>query len=133
MLLPTAERAVAALAQLQDGFFLGRGSAGTAVTLSCSDGSTSQLRIETATAQYRGAARNGIHGFGARKGNIQQISALVVHHNGNIAADLALLSYLYLPDCSPIPTWFAGTLHRNGKPTRKARSTRRRQHNSLIG
>ncbi|MGH3628738.1 MAG: hypothetical protein ACRDRL_15055 [Sciscionella sp.] len=115
VLLPTAERAATALEQLQSGFFLGRHASGNQVTLFYEDGTTSQLGADQATAHYLGVLRNGTHGFTARKGNIQQINALLVHHDGDIPQDLALLAYLYLLDVLAHPDILRGALYRRGR------------------
>lgn len=98
VLLPAAQRAVSALQDLQNGFFLGHDASGNHVTLTSADGNPNQMNVGQATAHYLDVLRNATHGFGTTKGNVERTNALLVHHDGNISTDLALLAYLYLLD-----------------------------------
>lgn len=82
LLIPGAERGLAALKDLQKGFFL-HGSP--------------DLSIEKATARYVRVLRNATHGHGSNKiGNRTDVADLLARHNGDIPSDLPMLGYLYL-------------------------------------
>ncbi len=83
VLLPSAERGVAALGELRNGFFL--------------SATTQGLNPERATAQYIKILRNATHGHGTnRAGSIRENNALLASHDGEVPPDLALLGYMYL-------------------------------------
>jgi hypothetical protein len=83
VLLPSAERGVAALSELRDGFFLSATVRG--------------MTPERATAQYVKILRNATHGHGSnRAGSVQENNALLAGHDGEVPPDLALLGYMYL-------------------------------------
>ncbi|MFY1657078.1 hypothetical protein [Micromonospora sp. WMMD1274] len=90
ILLPLARRAVAALRELQDGFFIEGGVLGTQIA---------GLPKDVAAARYVKLLRNATHGHGAKSGHlVDQTNALLAHHDGDIPHDLPLLAYLYLLD-----------------------------------
>jgi hypothetical protein len=98
ILLPSARAAVAALAKLQDGFFLRRNSADT-VRLPDRNGREQEVPLERATAAYLHELRNATHGFGGRFGDSgRRVDTLLAAHTGELPDDLALLPYLYLLD-----------------------------------
>lgn len=90
ILLPLARRAIVALRELQDGFFMQGHSAG---------GQVVGLSKDVAAARYVKVLRNATHGHGAKSAHlIDQTNALLAHHDGGIPHDLPLLGYLYLLD-----------------------------------
>jgi hypothetical protein len=116
VLLPAAERAVAALEQVQDGFFLGRIAGSNDLTLVYSDGRTEQMDLTRAAAHYIDVLRNATHGHGStKKGQIDRTRALLVHHTGDLPADLSLLGYLYLLDVLANPDRLRTILYKKGE------------------
>lgn len=98
ILLPGARAAVAALAKLQDGFFLRRNSADT-IRLPDRNGREQEVSLERATAEYLLELRNSTHGFGGRSEDSgRRVDTLLAAHTGELPDDLALLAYLYLLD-----------------------------------
>lgn len=96
VLLPSADRAAAGLAQVQQGFTLARSQGRTALEWA---GKTATS--ERAAASYLVALRNATHGHGGDKGTAEQRerdTTLLIQHNGDIPEDLSLLAYLYLLD-----------------------------------
>lgn len=97
ILLPGAERAVTALAAVQDGFFLQRQMEVDVIEIPSEDGRSKQLSPEQAAAHYIRLLRDATHGHGTnRAGRIERVNALLAHHSGDIPFDLPLLGYLYL-------------------------------------
>jgi hypothetical protein len=95
---PGARAAVAALAKLQDGFFLRRNSADT-IRLPDRNGREQEVSLERATAEYLLGLRNSTHGFGGRFEDAgRRVDTLLAAHTGELPDDLALLAYLYLLD-----------------------------------
>lgn len=98
LLLPAADKAVAALREVQDGFFL-RDPATSAIGIRHPDGDLEQLPPERASAVYVKMLRNATHGHGTnRDGARARTEALLASHSGHVPHDLALLGYLYLLD-----------------------------------
>ena len=96
VLLPSADRAAAALAQVQQGFTMARDQGQTVLEWA---GKTATF--ERAAASYLVALRNATHGHGGDKGTAEQRernTTLLIQHNGDIPEDLSLLAYLYLLD-----------------------------------
>lgn len=97
VLLPRAERAVTALRELQDGFFLPTRVSGGNIRLpdrkSALDRSVS---LESAAASWLRVLRNAGHGFGSRPKVKARNDALLVAHDGSVPSDLPDLAYLYL-------------------------------------
>lgn len=90
--------AVAALAKLQDRFFLRRNSADT-IRLPDRNGQEQEVSLERATAEYLLELRNSTHGFGGRSEDSgRRVDTLLAAHTGELPDDLALLAYLYLLD-----------------------------------
>jgi hypothetical protein len=97
ILLPGAERAVTALAAVQDGFFLQRQMEAEVIEIPSEDGQAKQLSPEQAAAHYIKLLRDATHGHGTnRAGSVDRVNALLAHHSGDIPSDLPLLGYLYL-------------------------------------
>jgi hypothetical protein len=97
VLLPAAERAVVALKQVQDGFFLGHQPGGTRVDLTHQDGTVEVLDAGVAAADYIKVLRDATHGHGADKaGRMEHTNLLLTHHDGSVPPDLSLLGYLHL-------------------------------------
>jgi hypothetical protein len=101
LLLPGAERAVAALQELQGGFFLHRQTGAGDIV---------------AVARYLKVLRDATHGHGAKLlGKVEQTNALLAHHDGAIPHDLGLLGYLYLLEFLIQPERLRTKLHRGGR------------------
>jgi hypothetical protein len=97
VLLPAAERAVRALEQVQDGFYLHRQTGATSIDFSLADGTSERYTPEQAAAEYIRVLRNATHGHGSnREDAVPRTDALLAHHDGTIHHDLPLLGYLYL-------------------------------------
>lgn len=107
VLLPAARAAVAALAELQDGFFLRRSPAGT-IRLPDHNGAERDESLEQAAAAYLLELRNSTHGFGGRSDPARRrADTLLAAHTGELPDDLALLAYLYLLDLLADPDQLA--------------------------
>lgn len=94
VLLPRARRAVEALEEVQEGFFILESDGRVLVEPSTG-------RTETpsaAAAQYMKLLRNATHGHGPTRGSIEVSRTLLARHDGNVPHDVALLSWLYLLD-----------------------------------
>ena len=84
LLLPTAERSVAALRELQSGFFL-------------SPTGPNAPSAAVAAPRYVKILRNATHGHGSnRASRADETAALLAQHDGDIPPDLPLLAFLYL-------------------------------------
>lgn len=115
LLLPAAERAVDALADLQEGFFLARQSGSAVVDFIDTNGDPAQLSLEDAAAEYVRVLRNATHGHGSNREDAKlRTDALLAHHNGTLHHDLALLGYLYLVDLLAHPEKLRRTLWDGG-------------------
>ena len=96
VLLPRARAAIAALEEVQKGFFLPSKISGSGVRLP-GKGGEMVVPFDTAAAQYLRVLRNSVHGFGGRGGTGgERNRALLAAHDGHIPADLPDLAYLYL-------------------------------------
>jgi hypothetical protein len=116
VLLPAADRAVTALKQVQDGFFMGHQPGSGQVVLTHADNHVKQLDAADAAADYIQVLRDATHGHGTnRAARVDRTDALLAQHNGCIPHDLALLGYLYLLDVLANPEYLRSVLYRNGK------------------
>lgn len=114
LLLPGAERAIAALRQLQDGFIL-RDPATGAVEIRHEHSGAETLPPDKAAAIYVKMLRNATHGHGSDRAHVRaRTDALLAHHNGFVPHDLALLGYLHLLDVLNRPDDLRRTLRRGG-------------------
>jgi len=96
VLLPRAVRAVVALRELQDGFFLPSRVSSGSIRLPDSNGPDRAVPLESATATWLRVLRNAGHGFGSRPKVKARDDALLVAHDGLVPTDLPDLAYLYL-------------------------------------
>lgn len=104
VLLPAAERAVRALAKVQDGFYLRRQTSAATIDFVLTDGTAERYTPETAAAEYIRVLRNATHGHGSNRDDaVPRTDALLAHHDGSLDHDLALLGYLYLLDLMSTP------------------------------
>jgi hypothetical protein len=106
ILMPAADRAVEALERAQDGFFIQRQRGDDDVSFRLPDGTWQHRSPERAVAMLLKVYRNSTHGFGHRKGARRKHevdASLLVHHDGELPADIVFLPYLYLLDtlCNP--------------------------------
>ncbi|QNI08717.1 hypothetical protein GAN17_22520 [Mycobacterium kubicae] len=107
ILMPAADRALQALEQTQEGFFIQRQRGDEEVRFRLPDGSWEQRPAERATAMLLKVYRNSTHGFGPKAGQRRKNeidASLLVHHSGELPDDLVFLPYLYLLDtlCNPV-------------------------------
>ncbi len=92
------ERAVSALIEMQDGFFL-RHLSDDLVTIQTSRGQQKTLTLDTAVAQYLKVIRDATHGHGSNKDKARgKTNALLAQHNGQIPHEVSGLGFLYLLD-----------------------------------
>ena len=116
ILLPGAQRAVSALQDLQNGFYLLRQLNRETIEVPTSTGTTRTLARDEAAAQYVKVLRNATHGHGPKKPDQAKLAEiLLAHHNGEIPHDLALLGYLYLLDVLIHPRELALRLYGGGR------------------
>jgi len=109
LLMPAVDRALDALARIQDGFFIRHQRGDEAVHLYTASGKLEERTPERASALLLKVYRNATHGFGHRKGAKakHEIEASVLaHHDGEFPRDIIFLPYLYLLDvlCNPART-----------------------------
>jgi hypothetical protein len=96
VLLPRARSAIAALEEVQKGFFLPSRVSGSGVRLPDRNGDRT-VPYAAAASLYLRVLRNSVHGFGGRDGAVRDRNrALLAAHDGEIPADLPDLAYLYL-------------------------------------
>jgi len=94
-LLPHAKQAVAALQQLQNGFFAPSRLKGGGLRVLNKNGNGERvMSLEAAAGAYLRVLRNGGHAFGGRAAPADGI--LLMAHDGGIPIDLPDLAYLYL-------------------------------------
>jgi hypothetical protein len=106
VLMPMADRGVAALKALQDGWFYTSQlrPEQAEVVLQLRPAGEKRLSIDKATWMYVKALRDATHGHGSDKKDVApRTNALLAQHNGHVHHDLGLLGYLYLLDllCHP--------------------------------
>jgi hypothetical protein len=99
VLLPSARRAVDALRECQNGFFLNTQVSGHQVTVPHKNGQNRVMTAEQATAQYLRILRNANHGYGGQNdAGRRRDEVLLMSHTGDIPDDFSLLPYLYWLD-----------------------------------
>ncbi|TVZ05068.1 hypothetical protein EAS64_10640 [Trebonia kvetii] len=94
VLLPRATQAVAALRQLQDGFFALSRLQNGGLLVPNKNGTERVMSLEMAVSAYLRVLRNGGHAYGGRPQPADGV--LLAAHDGDIPAGLADLAYLYL-------------------------------------
>jgi hypothetical protein len=115
VLLPAADRAVAALKDLQAGFYLPQQLGADRVEFADSDGARVSLPLPLAAAEYMRLLRNATHGHGSNRRERQALTnTLLVQHDGHVPHDLALLGYLYLLELLAVPPMLRRTLYAAG-------------------
>jgi hypothetical protein len=115
ILLPAAERAIWALQQVQDGFYLRKQLGTETINVPTARSATRSLNPDLAAAEYVKVLRNATHGHGSNKtGRVELTNALLTHHNGELPHDLALLGYVYLLDLLAHPDVLTKHLYRGG-------------------
>jgi hypothetical protein len=96
VLLPLAERAVAALRECQDSFFLNVHEEENDTRVFRANGVEGNMTTEDATASYLRILRNANHGFGGKaNAKHRRNEVLLMSHTGKIPDDLAALPYLF--------------------------------------
>lgn len=99
LLLLPARRAVAALRQLQHGFFLPSRTTGSTVRLPDRQGNERDWQVEEAVGLYLQLLRNANHGFTPEQdANQRRDQILLLAHDGDVPGDIAFLPYLYWLD-----------------------------------
>lgn len=96
VLLPRAERAVAALRHLQHGFFLPSRVSGASIQLPLRAGLEQPVPLASAAAQWLRVLRNAGHGFVSKPAKKARDDVLLMAHDRTVPADLPDLAYLYL-------------------------------------
>jgi hypothetical protein len=115
VLLPRAKRAVAALQQLQNGFFAPSRLRGSGLRVPNKNGNGERVvTFEAAAGSYLRVLRNGGHAFGGR--TVPADGVYLMAHDGEIPIDLPDLAYLYLLDLLAHPQ----VLRRRTTPGRAA-------------
>lgn len=116
VLLPAARQAVAALHDVRDGFYLVRQLGSSTLTVPDENGSSRELDLDRATAEYIKVLRDATHGHGSnRPKRVRLTNALLAHHTGEIPHNLPLLGYLYLLDLLTRPHDLAHHLYAGGR------------------
>lgn len=116
VLLPAARRAVEALHDVRNGFYLARQLGSTTISVPDENGITREFDFDGATANYIRVLRDATHGHGSnRSKRIGLTNALLAHHTGEIPHDLALLGYFYLIDLLNRPNDLARHLFAGGR------------------
>jgi hypothetical protein len=116
VLLPGAKRAVTALEEVEEGFFIKRQTGASDIEWNDPRTGAQRLTPAEATAQYIKILRDSTHGHGSNRANqVVRTNALLTHHNGQIPHDLALLGYLYLLDLINRPADLRMAIHQGGK------------------
>ena len=106
---------MAALAAVQDGFFLQRQMEAEVIEISTEGGRVKQLTSEQAAAHYIKLLRDATHGHGTNRADrIERVNVLLAHHSGDIPYDLPLLGYLYLLSVLTRPDMLRKRLAHNG-------------------
>ena len=103
LLLPQAERAVSALREVRDGFFITKRLGTNHIKITTSKGTSESWRLDVATKKLLRARRNATHGFGGFREHDDDNVRILAHHNGQLPRDLVHLPYLYLLEmlCTP--------------------------------
>jgi hypothetical protein len=115
ILLPGAERAVAALRKVQNGFFIRDRTSSGRVEMRLA-GEEVSMEPEAAAATYIKTLRDATHGHGSnRRSQVHRTDALLAHHDGEVPHDLGLLAYLYLLDLLCHPERLAAILHQGSR------------------
>ena len=96
VLLPRANRAVAALRELQEGFFLPSRVSGGTILLPSRSGPDQPVPLEAAAASWLRVLRNAGHGFGSKPAKKARDDVLLMAHDGTVPPDLPDLPYLYM-------------------------------------
>lgn len=116
LLLPSARRAVEALREMQDGFFIRRQQKTDRVSLRVGGSSFREMSVDDATARYLKLLRDATHGHGADKESTRAMTAaLLAHHDGHVPHDVGLIAYLYLLDVLANPGRLRTLLYRTSR------------------
>jgi hypothetical protein len=111
VLLPAAERAVAGLEALQDGFFLQRQSGTAQIDLTYPNGGGRSLWPDEAAAIYLKVLLNATHGHGSNQPEqVPLTDAMLAQHTGHVPHELTELGYLYLLELLSDPPLFKSGL-----------------------
>jgi len=115
VLMPAVDRAVDALRELQDGFYLPQQLGTGRVDYTDADGARVSLPLDQAAAEYMRLLRNATHGHGSNRRERQALTnTLLVQHDGHVPHDLALVGYLYLLELLADPPMLRRTLYAAG-------------------
>lgn len=115
VLMPAVDRAVDALRELQDGFYLPQQLGTGRVDYTNADGARVSLPLDQAAAEYMRLLRNATHGHGSnRRERPALTNTLLVQHDGHVPHDLALVGCLYLLELLADPPMLRRTLYAAG-------------------
>lgn len=114
LLLPQAERAVKALTDVQDGFFIRKRRGTPNVQLVNSAGAAESWDMDHATRELLMARRNATHGFGHWRSHDGDNVRILAHHDGRLPRDLIHLPYLYLLEILCTPEEVIDSIHKAG-------------------
>jgi len=112
VLLSRARAGVAALRELQQGFFLKSRLTSDGLRLPDKNGER-VVPLAEAAASWLRMLRNAGHGFSSAKGQEKRDAVLLVAHDGRVPHDLPDLAYLYLLDLLAHPV---GPRRSNAQP-----------------
>jgi plasmid stability protein len=116
VLLPAAKRAVNALEDMQDGFFIRRQLGTVELEFHLGPAGLKVMSLEEGVARYLKVLRDATHGHGSNKAATAALTdALLAHHDGELPHDIGLLAYLYLLDVLCDPARLRRVLYRSGK------------------
>jgi hypothetical protein len=107
LLMSSADRAVNALAEVQNRLFIQQQRGDENVRLYLPDGSYEERTPERAVAMLLKLFRDATHGYGGKSRESQRKvaidAALLAHYDGQMPNDIVLLPFLYLLDvlCNP--------------------------------
>lgn len=104
LILPQAERAVTAITEVRDGFFIRERRGTPGVHLVNSRGQVENWDMDHATKELLFARRNATHGFGHWRDHDGDNVRILAHHNGRLPRDLVYLPYLYLLEMLSAPS-----------------------------
>lgn len=124
LLLLPARRAVAAVRQLQHGFFLPSRATGSTVRLPDRQGNERDWQLEEAVGLYLQLLRNANHGFTPEQdANQRRDQILLLAHDGDVPGDIAFLPYLYWLDTIAHPERLGHRLRPRSTGSRPTRTT----------
>jgi hypothetical protein len=95
LLLPRCRRAVRALEQLQDGFYVHERLGEAGLRIRSQSGQVQTVSLSVAVARYLRIVRNATHAFHQMARQRPDHISLLASHNGELPADLSDLAFLH--------------------------------------